>query len=273
MPELPEVETVCRGLKQAVENAVVRHVVTRRGDLRVPFPPDLEKRLAGRTLESIDRRAKYLQFHFSGGKVLLIHLGMSGRFLVEPSKPAAFGKHDHLVIELKDGRFLVFNDARRFGLAALTTEKKLPDHPLLHALGPEPFSKEFSADYLRKQLEARRGPVKPALMDQALVVGVGNIYASEALFQAGILPDRACRSVATESAAITRCIRKVLKAAIASGGSSLRDFLHITGYAGDFQHKFYVYGRAGKPCRVCKTPIQSSRQAGRTTFFCTSCQR
>lgn len=273
MPELPEVETVRTGLEGALKGAVIRKVTLRRKDLRIPFPAGLAKALAGRRIESIARRAKYLLFRFDSDDVLVVHLGMSGRFSVEAKMPGTFGAHDHVVIELEDGRVAIFNDARRFGLVTLVKEAELETHPLFAHLGPEPFSKDFSAAYLKKALATRKGPIKPVLMDQTLVVGVGNIYASEALFLVGLDPRTPARDAAGKAAALIKAIRQVLGDAIASGGSSLRDFVHITGDTGYFQHKFNVYGYKEKPCHACATPIQSLRQAGRTTFFCPNCQK
>ncbi|MDE3060532.1 MAG: bifunctional DNA-formamidopyrimidine glycosylase/DNA-(apurinic or apyrimidinic site) lyase [Pseudomonadota bacterium] len=272
MPELPEVETVRTGLEQAIKGAAIRKVTLRRGDLRVPFPKGLAEALAGRRIASIGRRAKYLLFYLDSGDALIVHLGMTGRFLVE-KKPPVLGKHDHVVFSLADGRWLIFNDARRFGLMTLAKKSDLEAHPLLAGLGPEPFDRGFSPKYLENALAARKGPVKPVLMDQQLVVGVGNIYASEALFRAGIDPRQPAHKAAGKAKEIVAAIRQVLKDAIASGGSSLRDFLHITGYSGDFQHRFQVYGRKGKPCFACLTPIRMLRQAGRSTFFCPKCQK
>lgn len=273
MPELPEVETVRRGLEEALKGAAIRKVTLRRGDLRVPFSKGMAEALAGRRIEDIRRRAKYLLFDLDSDDALIVHLGMTGRFLLEKGEPGALKAHDHAVFELQDGRTLVFNDARRFGLMQLAKKDALEQHPLFKGLGPEPFGKEFSPKYLQKALEKRKSPIKPVLMDQALVVGVGNIYASEALFAAGIDPRKPACKTAGKAAEMTAAIRQVLKDAIASGGSSLRDFLHVTGYAGDYQHRFQVYGRKGKPCFSCGAPIRSLRQAGRSTFFCPHCQK
>jgi formamidopyrimidine-DNA glycosylase len=273
MPELPEVETVRRGLDHALTGAIIENVILRRKDLRTAFPPNLAKSLANKTIRSVDRRAKYLLFHLSSGDVLIAHLGMTGRFLINLTEPKKFGTHDHLVMKLKDGRTLIFNDTRRFGLMTLTTKDGVGKHPLLARLGPEPLEKDFSTSYLKEKLSTRRIAIKPALMDQHLVVGVGNIYASEALFSCGISPKRKACDVADKASAIIKSIHKVLDAAIASGGSSLRDFMNIDGNSGYFQHTFYVYGREGKPCLTCRTPIKMIRQAGRSTFFCPSCQK
>ena len=272
MPELPEVETVRVGLSAAIEGAVIERVVLRRADLRIPFGKEFAKTLAGRRITTIARRAKYLLFYFDSDDVMIAHLGMSGRFLVHPRLPKTLGAHDHALLHLKDGRVLIYNDARRFGLMVLTKKDTLESHPLLAVLGPEPLEKPFSAAYLRGVLSSRKAPVKPVLMEQAVVVGVGNIYASEALFLAGVHPSKPSASAADSADLIVRSIRKVLRAAIASGGSSLRDFLQVSGHAGYFQHRFNVYDREGEPCFSCNTPIESIRQAGRSTYFCPHCQ-
>lgn len=273
MPELPEVETVRRGLENALHGAVIENVQLRRKDLRTAFPKNFARTLTGRRIRSIERRAKYLLFRLDSDDVMIAHLGMSGRFLISFTRPKKFSKHDHLVMTLEDGRCLIFNDARRFGLMTLTRSKDVEKHPLLKELGPEPFSEEFSAAYLKKKLSTRRSPVKTALMDQHLVVGVGNIYASEALFDAGVDPRKPASDTADKAAALVKSIRKVLNLAISSGGSSLRDFMKVSGEEGYFQHQFKVYGREKKPCLKCRTPIRSIRQAGRSTFFCPRCQK
>jgi formamidopyrimidine-DNA glycosylase len=273
MPELPEVETVRRGLEMALKGARINGVELRRKDLRTPFPGDFAKKLAGRTIESIGRRAKYLLFYLDSDDVLIAHLGMTGRFSIEPKPPQKFAAHDHVVFTLADGCVLLFNDARRFGLMAIEKKNKLTTHSLFKHLGPEPFDKNFSPDYLRTQLLKRKMAIKPVLMDQELVVGVGNIYASEALFLAKIHPRTPAHKAAERSTKIIKAIRKVLELAIASGGSSLRDFLHVSGETGYFQHQFNVYGRKGEPCVRCGTPIQSIQQAGRSSFFCKRCQK
>lgn len=272
MPELPEVETVRRGLGGALPGVVIKSVKLRRAGLRVPFPKGFAAALAGRRIVSIGRRAKYLLFHLDSGDVLIGHLGMSGRFSLLAAPPEKFAAHDHAVFYLNDGRCLIYNDARRFGLMTLAKEKTLASHRLLAALGPEPLGKDFSAAYLKKALLQRKGPVKPVLMDQSLVVGVGNIYASEALFIAGVSPFCLAAQAAEKTPALVSAIRRVLREAIASGGSSLRDFVQLSGETGYFQHCFQVYGREGQPCLSCRAPIQAVRQAGRTTFFCPSCQ-
>lgn len=272
MPELPEVETVRTGLEKALKGAKIASVTLRRKNLRVDFPPGFGRKLAGRSIAAITRRAKYLLFHFDSDDVLIAHLGMTGRFSVDAGG-APPGAHDHVVFRLQDGRDVTYNDARRFGLMTLAKRDVLERHPLLAALGPEPLDGGFSAAYLQKELLKRKTPVKVALMDQQLVVGVGNIYASEALFLARIDPRKPAVSVADRAKPIIASIRKVLGDAITSGGSSLRDFVHVSGESGYFQHHFNVYGRKGEPCFRCGTPIAAIRQGGRSTFFCADCQR
>lgn len=272
MPELPEVETVRRGLEGALAGATIARVTLRRAGLRIPFPEGMEKQLTGRRINAIRRRAKYLIFELSDGIAILSHLGMSGQFSVVKPLPESFAKHDHLVMELTDGRTVLYNDARRFGLITLVPQEELAAHPLLADLGPEPLEKVFSAKYLGAALGSRKGPVKVAIMDQTLVVGVGNIYASEALFLAGIHPQMPAYQAAGQAGPLVKAIQKVLRDAIASGGSSLKDFIHVSGEAGYFQHHFNVYGRGGKPCYTCGTTLKTMRLGGRSTFFCAQCQ-
>ncbi len=272
MPELPEVETVRTGLEAALKGACIKAVSLRRGDLRTAFPDGFAEALEGACIREVKRRAKYLLFMLDTGMVLIAHLGMTGWFSVLAKKPKAFGKHDHVVFSLKDGRVVVFNDARRFGMMGLAKAAEIEEHAAFSGMGPEPLEKEFSPAYLKKMLLKRSIAVKVALMDQKLVVGVGNIYASEALFLSKIDPRRPANEVADKAAGMVKAIRKVLEDAIASGGSSLRDFLDVNGESGYFQHQFNVYGRTGKPCFTCGTAIVSIRQAGRSTFFCPHCQ-
>ncbi len=273
MPELPEVETVRTGLDGALRKACIRKVVLRRGNLRNPFPEGFAQSLEESCILEVKRRAKYLLFVLDNGMVVISHLGMTGRFSVLEKKPKAFETHDHVVWELKDGRVVVYNDARRFGVMTVARAEEVESHPAFAELGPEPLEKEFSASYLKKALLRRKIPVKVAIMDQKLVVGVGNIYASEALFLCHIDPRKLAVDVADKAPGLVKCIHKVLKDAIASGGSSLRDFVHVSGESGYFQHSFNVYGRKGKPCFTCGTAIEALRQAGRSTFFCPHCQR
>lgn len=267
MPELPEVETVRTELEMNIIGKVVDEVDIRRDKIRIPVP-DLSE-LVGKKISRIERRAKYLIIHFAKYKdALVIHLGMSGKILLGTEMKRK--KHDHVVFIFKDGSEMVFNDARRFGLVTLKSlSEKLFEH-----LGPEPFVEEFNAKYLGEKLKPRKTPIKVTLLDQTLVVGVGNIYAAEALFRSRINPELPANEVlkAKLNPLITN-IRNVLNEAIESGGSTLRDYVRSSGDTGYFQHKFLVYGKTGKPCEVCKTPIKKIVQAGRSTFYCSKCQK
>lgn len=272
MPELPEVETVCRGLKQTLNGKTIEVVKLRRKDLRFPFPKGLSARLEGAAIHDILRRSKYLLWRLDTGDTLIAHLGMSGRFSYAAEAPKTYDKHDHVVLYFTSGDALIYSDPRRFGIMDICATTEENRHPLLVGLGPEPFSKSFNAGYLMQQLAQRKQPVKAALMDARLVVGVGNIYASEACFEAKIHPLQPGREAAKSADSLVKAIRKVLKAAIDSGGSSLKDFWHIDGGGGYFQHHFNVYGRAGKPCNRCGISIESQIVAGRNTFYCPQCQ-
>jgi formamidopyrimidine-DNA glycosylase len=273
MPELPEVETVCRGLAAALTGKRIVRFEQNRADLRVALPLNLAARLKGRRIESITRRAKYILIELDKNETLLLHLGMSGRMIVgaKPEKP---DKHDHLVFTFDNGVCVRFNDPRRFGLCDLVRDEDLPQHKLLRHLGIEPLGKELTAKTLAATLKGKKTSIKDALMDQRLVAGIGNIYACESLFYAGIDPRRRAGSCVKKTAPLVTAIRKVLKAAIAAGGSSLRDYRQSNGELGYFQHHFAVYDREGKPCPGCtcniaKTGgIQRTAQGGRSTFYC-----
>ena len=272
MPELPEVETVRAGLAATITGKRIARAQLRRKDLRVPFPRTLAASMRGQAVREVARRAKYLLLHLENEKTVIIHLGMSGRLIYNQALPKRFAAHDHVIISFADGSALIFNDARRFGLVVDANTASLAAHDYFSHLGPEPFSGDFNAAYLSRELARRSGPVKTALMDQTLVVGVGNIYASEALYRAGIHPAAPAKSLVREAKTLIRCIREILAAAIESGGSTLRDYVRSSGDAGYFQHRFSVYGREGKPCLRCKRPVQKMTQAGRSTYFCASCQ-
>ncbi len=279
MPELPEVETVMRGLKPVLEGRRIERVMLRRKDLRFPFPKRFEAQLKGAMVNRLERRSKYLLWHLSqvdgAAGVVLVHLGMTGRFTMHNIPPMGYEKHDHVVWLLSDGKVLVYNDARRFGVIDYCAEANLPAHPLIAKLGPEPLTNAFSAAYLREVLSRRTQAIKPALMDAAVVVGVGNIYASEACFMAGIHPATPAHIIAQDKKrcdVLVRAVKQVLDAAIQSGGSSLRDFWHVDGGGGYFQHQFQVYGRKGKACLRCDGMIEQSVQSGRSSFYCPRCQ-
>lgn len=274
MPELPEVETVRRGLAEKLEGQKIGRISVINASLRQAIPANLPKHFSGRTMTSISRRAKYLIMDTDGAEVLLCHLGMSGSFKIIPPKTHYTPQvHDHVIVEFSNGLRAIYNDPRRFGLILPVERTKLAAHALLAHLGPEPLEAGFSTEYLATALAARKGPVKTALMDQKLVVGVGNIYACEALFEARIHPELPAYKAVWHASALTGTIRSVLERALASGGSSLRDFYSVDGKAGYFQHAFAVYGRENKPCRKCGSKISRIIQAGRSSFFCPRCQK
>jgi formamidopyrimidine-DNA glycosylase len=270
MPELPEVEVSRRGLQPFLEGHAVHTAVVRTPRLRHETPSGLPERLAGRTLLGIVRRGKYLLFDFGGGW-LILHLGMSGSLrLVAPGTPPQ--KHDHFDLEFAH-TVMRLRDPRRFG-TLLWTEEAPERHPLLAVLGIEPLSPEFDGRWLHAALRTRAAPVKPVLMDGHLLVGVGNIYASESLFRAGISPLRAARAIsAARCDRLATAVRETLEDSIAAGGSSVRDYVHSDGGAGCFQLSCAVYDRDGLPCPTCGTAVRSVRQAGRSTYWCPRCQR
>lgn len=270
MPELPEVEVTRRGISPGLTGRAVSAVTIRALKLRYPLPQQLGQAIIGRKLIAVDRRGKYLLLDFGNGK-LLLHLGMSGSLRLLPSATAA-EKHDHLDIEF--GRTLLrLRDPRRFG-AALWLAGEDCEHPLLASLGLEPLAEEFTPPWLFSATRGRSMPIKQALMDSHLVVGIGNIYASESLFRAGIDPRTPAGKISLKRyARLVPEIRATLEAAIAAGGSSLRDFIHSDGSSGYFQQHYFVYGRTGEPCRVCGNSVKSLRQAARATFHCPRCQR
>jgi formamidopyrimidine-DNA glycosylase len=271
MPELPEVETTRRGLLPHVVGRRIRGVAVRNASLRWPVTPDLAERLRGETIREVRRRAKYLLFELRKGH-LLVHLGMSGRLTVVPTGTAP-KKHDHVDIELDGGRTLRFTDPRRFG-AVLWLEGPPESHGLLKNLGMEPLEPEFTGKALRERAKGRSVSIKQFLMNGGIVTGVGNIYASEALFHAGIDPGRAAGRISAERYdRLAKAVRRTLGRAIDAGGSTLRDFASAEGKPGYFQSKHAVYRREGKPCRVCKTPIRALRQGQRSTFYCPRCQK
>lgn len=272
MPELPEVETIRRGITPHVVDRRIDRVVVRDARLRWPVPADLPQRLAGRRIARTDRRGKYLLLLLDNGDRLIIHLGMSGRlYVLDHGHPLV--KHDHVDLELSGGVLLRFHDPRRFG-AVLPWPASDPEHVLIAGMGPEPFSETFNGDYLYALSRGRSAPVKNFVMDGQVVVGAGNIYAAESLFRAGIRPDKAAGKVTrAQYALLAGKIREVLAEAIEQGGTTLRDFRGSDGASGYFQQDLYVYGREGLPCRVCATAIRRSVIGQRSSFFCPRCQR
>jgi formamidopyrimidine-DNA glycosylase len=283
VPELPEVETVRRGLEPVLVGQVVAHVDVRRPDLRFPLPPRLAERLTGCRVLALRRRSKYLLADLSSGETLLLHLGMSGRILVSGTQIGEYfhqratpERHDHVVIDMQGGARVTFNDARRFGAIDLMPTQGVESHKLLAGLGPEPLGNRFDAAYLAGRLAGRAMPVKAALLDQRIVAGLGNIYVCEALFRAGIAPTRRSGDVTqAEIERLVPIIREVLSEAIEAGGSSLRDYRQANGELGYFQHTFRVYGREGQPCQTpgCGHEIVRIVQSGRSSFYCPHCQR
>ncbi len=271
MPELPEVETVMRGLTPAWVGQRFTRVILNRQDLRRPFPQDLGQRLTGATVTACRRRAKYGLVDTDRGDTLILHLGMSGRMRLDP---AALQKHDHVVFETGNGRVVAFNDARRFGSLDLVATVAAADHPLLAGLGPEPLGPGFGLPLLQRGFAGRVAPAKALLLDQRMVAGLGNIYVCEALFRSGIHPARAGGDVArSQLKALAAAVPAVLEEAIQAGGSSLRDHAAPDGTLGYFQKGFQVYGQEGEPCQTCGSAVERITQSGRSSFFCPRCQR
>ncbi len=288
MPELPEVETVRRGIAPALEGRTITHAETRRGDLRRPFPKGFAARLQGRKVIGLRRRAKYILADLDSGETLVIHLGMSGRMTVQADGKAArrigtyvhetadgVGKHDHVVLETDAPARILFNDHRRFGLMDLVPTARLEEDKLFRDIGIEPLSPGFNVKHLAAALAGKKTPIKAALLDQRVVAGLGNIYVSEVLFRSRISPKRLAGSLKPEEIRkLVPAVKKVLADAIKAGGSSLRDHARPDGALGEFQHHFLVYGREGKPCKLgCRDKVKRIVQAGRSTFYCPKCQK
>jgi len=290
MPELPEVETVRAGLVPVLEGRTIVDALTRRSDLRTPFPPKFASRLRGQRVVRLARRAKYILAELNGGETLVVHLGMSGRISVHSDAHATHkaaqgpagesagsgsGKHDHVLIRTDAPALIVFTDHRRFGLMTLIESASLHQHPLFRSLGIEPLSETFNATVLSTLLRKKATSIKTALLDQRVVAGLGNIYVCEALFRARLSPRRRASTVAGDrSRPLAAAIRAVLLSAIKAGGSSLRDHKRVDGELGEFQHRFAVYDREGRPCpNRCGGTIRRIVQSGRSTFYCPRCQR
>ncbi len=271
MPELPEVETVMRGLDPVWTGQRFARVTLHRADLRRPFPDGLGQRLTGATVVACRRRAKYGLVDTDRGDTLVLHLGMSGRMRLDPSD---IGKHDHVVFETGNGRVVAFNDARRFGSLDLVDTASADAHPLLAGIGPEPLGPDFGVALLERAFAGRLAPAKALLLDQRIIAGLGNIYVCEALFRAGIHPATAGAAVpAARLAALAVAIPAVLNEAIAAGGSTLRDHAAPDGTLGYFQKTFSVYGQHHQPCPACGTPVDRLVQSGRSSFYCPRCQQ
>ncbi|HEX8193726.1 MAG TPA: bifunctional DNA-formamidopyrimidine glycosylase/DNA-(apurinic or apyrimidinic site) lyase [Allosphingosinicella sp.] len=270
MPELPEVETTVNGLRPVLEGRRLARVEARRADLRRAFPPDLRQRLTGATVTSLARRAKYGLIDTDRGDTLIFHLGMSGRWRIDP---AEIGTHDHFVLETEEGRVLALNDPRRFGSLDLVPTDQVEAHAAFVKMGPEPLSDAFSAAALEEALEGRTAPIKAMLLDQRIVAGLGNIYVCEALHMAGIAPGRAGGRISRyRLEKLVAAVKEVLAAAITAGGSTLRDYARPDGELGYFSKQWRVYGREGEACH-CGASIRRRVDSGRSTFFCARCQR
>ena len=284
MPELPEVETVRKGLVRHLQGGTISSVDLRRKGLRFPFPKDMEDRMENRRIEKISRRAKYLLIHLDDESTWLVHLGMTGKFTLfrNESEYEENSKHDHVIIRMENGAIAVYNDPRRFGLMDLIDAGGEQNHRLLAGIGCEPLSDKFNAQSFSKSIENKKSPIKTALLDQRIVAGLGNIYVCEILNRAGVSPRRMASSVASSVGRVdSRCERiveqtkQVLGEAIAAGGSTISDFAAVDGDLGYFAHSFRVYGREGEPCLThsCSGKIKRIVQGGRSTFFCSKCQR
>ncbi len=272
MPELPEVETVRNGITPHLSGHRIDKIVVRESRLRWPVPADLAKHLVGQSVERVERRAKYLLIYLPKG-VLIVHLGMSGRlYFVAPG--TALGKHDHIDWILDNGQIMRYTDPRRFGAVLWAGLDELEQHPLLQHLGPEPLFDAFSGEYLYEKSRGRKLPIKSLLMDGRIVVGVGNIYANEALFMAGIRPSLAAGKLSKPRCTLlVEKVKRVLQQAIAQGGTTLKDFVNGDGKPGYFKQELLVYGRANQPCVNCSAPLKETRLAQRTTVYCSHCQK
>jgi len=283
MPELPEVETVRRGLQPVLEGATIARAEVNRPDLRWPLPERMADRLTGRKVTALRRRSKYILADLDSGETLLVHLGMSGRMLISGAQLGSFyhdhpapQKHDHVVLHMEGGARITFNDARRFGAMDLMPTDQASDHMLLKDLGPEPFGNDFNEPYLAARLTGRKTPIKAALLDQRIVAGLGNIYVAETLYRARLSPLRLAGELSEPQVhGLVPLIREVLAEAIDAGGSSLRDFRQANGELGYFSKHFQVYDREGDPCETpgCIGTITRTVQSGRSSFWCPTCQR
>jgi formamidopyrimidine-DNA glycosylase len=277
MPELPEVETVRRGMAPVLEGKIIREAKAWAPKLRVDIPTDFETRLTGNRVTQLTRRSKYILIECEDGLVAILHLGMSGRISIHSAKsdipPRA--KHDHITLLTEDGDLIVFNDARRFGLLVFTDISSMHEHALLRDIGPEPLGNEFNSAYFAEKLKSRKTPIKTALLDQKLVAGLGNIYVCETLWRAKVSPTRRADELTeAEAQSLVPIIRDVLTEALAAGGSTLKDYAQVSGELGYFQHGFKTYGREGEPCATpeCGVTIKRIVQSNRSSFYCPSCQ-
>ena len=279
MPELPEVETVRRGIAPVLEGAIFTKAIARRENLRIAIPENFSTALTHKKINKVSRRSKYLLLHIENDLVMILHLGMSGKvtlYKLDDKELPDFGKHDHLIFETDRGMRMVYTDPRRFGLVTFASSDTLEKHPLLKNMGPEPLSNHFHGDYLYEKFCKRKSPIKNVLLDQKIIAGLGNIYVCEALFRAHIDPVRSAASLSkSEIDILVPIINDVISEAIAAGGSTLKDYAQVDGELGYFQHRFSVYGRGDQPClnQRCDGIIARIAQAGRSTFYCETCQK
>jgi formamidopyrimidine-DNA glycosylase len=275
MPELPEVETVCRGIKPLLENQSIKKILCRVAKLRYLLPKNLNKKIANCKILKVQRKAKYIQIFLDNETQLIIHLGMTGKLLIKKNfTNKRIDKHDHVIVELKNSQALVFNDVRKFGMLDLIDNSQEQNYKFFKDLGLEPLEKEFNFDNFKKIISHRNKSIKSTIMDSKLIVGVGNIYANESLFNAGIHPERISSDLKDyELELLRKEIIKILKKAIKKGGSTLNDFRNEENQKGYFQFDFRVYARNGLACKICKTEIQRIKQNGRSSFVCSTCQK
>ena len=281
MPELPEVEIVCRGLIPVMEGAIINSLKTTRPNLRTPFPENFSEKVKNSKIIKINRRAKYAQLILNNDLTIVIHLGMSGVIkIITPEEKYENAKHDHMIISLNNGYKIILNDPRRFGMVLLINSNEINEHKSFSSLGPEPFSNEFNGEYLYKELQKRTGKIKSALLDQSLIAGLGNIYVCEALFDTSICPTRKSNSLTKEDAEnLVIASKEILDRAIKAGGSTLKDYRHVNGDLGYFQHQFKVYGKEGQKCPECNCDITKTNgikrinQSGRSSFYCQNKQK
>ena len=274
MPELPEVETIAKGLENHIIGKKISYVKTSDKRLRLPLPASIYLTLKGKEILSIKRRARYILINLSDNQVMLVHLGMSGKLIYKNKLPNSVAKHDHFIAKFSDNSCLIYNDARRFGLIDLVSNEEVDNHKMIKNLGPEPLSEEFNADYLQKEFLNKSMNIKTAMMDNKIVVGVGNIYINESLFESSISPLRPAKSLKlSELELLVNNVKKILTKAIKLGGSTLRDYVNLNGDVGEFQFDFKVYGRNNEKCFICNNIIKRIKQNGRSSFYCKNCQK
>lgn len=274
MPELPEVETVCQGLARYIIGNTITSIVTRCEALRIKVPENLSTEVAHRKVIQVKRRAKYILIYLQGKKILVVHLGMSGKMVLFSCAQDYYDKHDHVIFQFADGKEIIFNDQRKFGMIFVTTQQALKQHKLFCKLGREPLEEDFNGSWLCSILQGRNRAIKTAIMHSNIVVGVGNIYACEALFKAGIRPDRSTKTLTeADCHRLANAIKQVLRQAIEAGGTTLKDYIMLSGEQGYFQQQLNVYGREGLPCFCCGDIIQRVKHNNRSSFFCLQCQK